>query len=125
MQITMLLLERASLNALCLTRAMHVYMYIYIYIYVNTCPIIVCCMSMHILSYSTFIYIQFSLCLCCVFLVYWMMHVGVQCIVSQNPFQGGIKFTAMPPMKRFRDIEQLSGGEKTVAALALLFAIQR
>jgi len=26
-------------------------------------------------------------------------------------------------MKRFRDIEQLSGGEKTVAALALLFAI--
>jgi hypothetical protein len=31
----------------------------------------------------------------------------------------------MPPMKRFRDMEQLSGGEKTVAALALLFAIHR
>jgi structural maintenance of chromosome 1 len=29
----------------------------------------------------------------------------------------------MPPMKRFRDMDQLSGGEKTVAALALLFAI--
>jgi structural maintenance of chromosome 1 len=29
----------------------------------------------------------------------------------------------MPPMKRFRDMEQLSGGEKTVAALALLFAV--
>eukprot|EP00976_Prorocentrum_cordatum_P067914 1178923-Prorocentrum_minimum.AAC.6 len=29
----------------------------------------------------------------------------------------------MPPTKRFRDMEQLSGGEKTVAALALLFAI--
>lgn len=28
-------------------------------------------------------------------------------------------------MKRFRDMEQLSGGEKTVAALALLFAIHR
>jgi hypothetical protein len=26
-------------------------------------------------------------------------------------------------MKRFRDMGQLSGGEKTVAALALLFAI--
>ena len=26
-------------------------------------------------------------------------------------------------MKRFRDMEQLSGGEKTVAALALLFAV--
>ena len=31
----------------------------------------------------------------------------------------------MPPMKRFRDMEQLSGGEKTIAALALLFAIHR
>lgn len=29
----------------------------------------------------------------------------------------------MPPLKRFRDMEQLSGGEKTVAALALMFAI--
>ena len=38
---------------------------------------------------------------------------------------GGIKYHAMPPMKRFRDMEQLSGGEKTVAALALLFAIHR
>ena len=26
-------------------------------------------------------------------------------------------------MKRFRDMDQLSGGEKTVAALALLFAV--
>jgi structural maintenance of chromosome 1 len=42
---------------------------------------------------------------------------------SEEPFKGGMKFNAMPPMKRFRDMEQLSGGEKTVAALALLFAI--
>ncbi|KAL6760529.1 RecF/RecN/SMC [Haematococcus lacustris] len=41
----------------------------------------------------------------------------------EEPFLGGIKYTAMPPTKRFRDMEQLSGGEKTVAALALLFAI--
>eukprot|EP00968_Pinguiococcus_pyrenoidosus_P005097 scaffold330_cov246-Pinguiococcus_pyrenoidosus.AAC.5 len=40
-----------------------------------------------------------------------------------EPYLGGIKYNAMPPMKRFRDMEQLSGGEKTVAALALLFAI--
>ncbi|CAL5336544.1 unnamed protein product [Camellia sinensis] len=31
----------------------------------------------------------------------------------------------MPPTKHFRDMEQLSGGEKTVAALALLFSIHR
>lgn len=42
---------------------------------------------------------------------------------EDEPFLHGIKFTAMPPTKRFRDMEQLSGGEKTVAALALLFSI--
>lgn len=39
------------------------------------------------------------------------------------PFLSGIKYHAMPPLKRFRDMEHLSGGEKTMAALALLFAI--
>ncbi|KAK1289708.1 Structural maintenance of chromosomes protein 1 [Acorus calamus] len=42
---------------------------------------------------------------------------------EDDPFLHGIKYTAMPPTKRFRDMEQLSGGEKTVAALALIFAI--
>ncbi|KAJ3184408.1 Structural maintenance of chromosomes protein 1 [Gaertneriomyces sp. JEL0708] len=42
---------------------------------------------------------------------------------SEEPYNDGIKYHAMPPMKRFRDMELLSGGEKTVAALALLFAI--
>jgi structural maintenance of chromosome 1 len=42
---------------------------------------------------------------------------------QDEPYLDGIKYNAMPPMKRFRDMEQLSGGEKTVAALAMLFAI--
>ncbi|KAJ7977239.1 Structural maintenance of chromosomes protein [Quillaja saponaria] len=42
---------------------------------------------------------------------------------DDEPYLHGIKYTAMPPQKRFRDMEQLSGGEKTVAALALLFSI--
>merc|ERR1712032_807813 len=42
---------------------------------------------------------------------------------EDEPYLSGMKFNAMPPMKRFRDMEQLSGGEKTVAALSLLFAI--
>jgi len=41
----------------------------------------------------------------------------------EEPFNSGIKFTAMPPAKRFRDMHLLSGGEKTLAAMALLFAI--
>ena len=44
---------------------------------------------------------------------------------EDDPFLHGIKYTTMPPTKRFRDMEQLSGGEKTVAALALLFSIHR
>lgn len=42
---------------------------------------------------------------------------------TDEPYLDGIKYHALPPMKRFRDMEQLSGGEKSVAALALLFAI--
>ncbi|XP_078182558.1 structural maintenance of chromosomes protein 1-like [Carex rostrata] len=42
---------------------------------------------------------------------------------EDEPYLYGIKYTAMPPTKRFRDMDQLSGGEKTVAALALLFSI--
>jgi structural maintenance of chromosome 1 len=44
---------------------------------------------------------------------------------NDEPYLHGIKYHAMPPMKRFRDMDQLSGGEKTMAALALLFAIHR
>lgn len=42
---------------------------------------------------------------------------------TDEPYLAGTRFTAMPPMKRFRDMDQLSGGEKTMAALALLFSI--
>lgn len=42
---------------------------------------------------------------------------------SSEPYLAGLKYHAMPPLKRFRDMEHLSGGEKTIAALALLFAI--
>ena len=42
---------------------------------------------------------------------------------GEEPYLDGIKYHAMPPLKRFRDMEHLSGGEKTMAALALLFAV--
>jgi len=44
---------------------------------------------------------------------------------NDEPYLGGIKYHAMPPGKAFAEIEQLSGGEKTMAALALLFSIHR
>lgn len=36
---------------------------------------------------------------------------------------GGLNFNAMPPFKRFRQMKALSGGERSLATLALLFAI--
>ncbi|CCD26109.2 cohesin subunit SMC1 NDAI_0G03320 [Naumovozyma dairenensis CBS 421] len=42
---------------------------------------------------------------------------------EDEPFNAGVRYHATPPLKRFKDMEYLSGGEKTVAALALLFAI--
>lgn len=42
---------------------------------------------------------------------------------EDEPYLAGIRYHAMPPNKRFKDMDLLSGGEKTIAALALLFAI--
>ena len=39
-------------------------------------------------------------------------------------FRQGINYNCVAPGKRYRPMDNLSGGEKTVAALALLFAIQ-
>jgi structural maintenance of chromosome 1 len=41
----------------------------------------------------------------------------------EEAYLAGVNYHTMPPTKRFRDMEHLSGGEKTMAALALLFAI--
>ena len=43
--------------------------------------------------------------------------------MRDEPYLAGVNYHTMPPTKRFRDMEHLSGGEKTMAALALLFAI--
>lgn len=44
-------------------------------------------------------------------------------INSEEPYLDGISYNCIAPGKRFRPMDNLSGGEKTVAALALLFAI--
>ena len=42
---------------------------------------------------------------------------------SDEPYLGGTRYVATPPMKQYREMDQLSGGERTMAAMALLFAI--
>ncbi|WVF72212.1 hypothetical protein IAT40_007024 [Kwoniella sp. CBS 6097] len=42
---------------------------------------------------------------------------------AEEPYLSGVNYNTMPPGKRFAEMEQLSGGEKTMAALALLFAV--
>lgn len=42
-----------------------------------------------------------------------------------NDFSEGIVFSVMPPKKSWRTISNLSGGEKTLASLALVFALHQ
>jgi structural maintenance of chromosome 1 len=42
---------------------------------------------------------------------------------QEDLFRGGIDFSVIPPGKRFASVDTLSGGEKTLASLALLLAI--
>ncbi|XP_028286326.1 structural maintenance of chromosomes protein 1B [Parambassis ranga] len=41
----------------------------------------------------------------------------------EEPYLGGINYCCVAPGKRFMPMDNLSGGEKTIAALALIFAI--
>ena len=42
---------------------------------------------------------------------------------SIDPFAEGIKFSVRPPKKSWKIIKNLSGGEKTLASLSLVFAL--
>lgn len=43
----------------------------------------------------------------------------------EEPYLDGINYNCVAPGKRFQPMSNLSGGEKTIAALALLFGIHR
>ena len=42
---------------------------------------------------------------------------------EEEPYAHGVVYRVMPPMKRYMPMDALSGGEKTVASLALIFAL--
>lgn len=44
---------------------------------------------------------------------------------SEEPYRSGITYNCVAPGKRFQAMENLSGGEKTVASICLLFALRR
>ncbi len=43
---------------------------------------------------------------------------------THEPWNAGITYQTIPPTKRLWSFEQLSGGERSLASLALIFAIQ-
>ncbi|WVN86971.1 uncharacterized protein L203_102146 [Cryptococcus depauperatus CBS 7841] len=59
--------------------------------------------------------------------MYQMITMGgnaeIELIDSMDPFAEGVVLSIMPPKKSWRAIANLSGGEKTLASLALVFAL--
>ncbi|KAL7069281.1 putative structural maintenance of chromosomes protein [Cryptosporidium serpentis] len=61
--------------------------------------------------------------------IYQMITLGgdaeLEVIDSTDPFVDGILFSVRPPKKSWRPIQNLSGGEKTLSSLALVFALHQ
>ncbi|KAG0316235.1 hypothetical protein BGZ97_007185 [Linnemannia gamsii] len=59
--------------------------------------------------------------------MYQMITLGgnaeLELVDSLDPFSEGIIFSVMPPKKSWKNISNLSGGEKTLSSLALVFAL--
>lgn len=47
----------------------------------------------------------------------------LELVDSMDPFSEGISFSVRPPRKSWKNISNLSGGEKTLSSLALVFAL--
>lgn len=47
----------------------------------------------------------------------------LELIDSLDPFSDGINFSVRPPKKAWKEINKLSGGEKTLSSLSLIFAL--
>ncbi|XP_046393575.1 structural maintenance of chromosomes protein 4 [Ischnura elegans] len=59
--------------------------------------------------------------------VYQMITLGgdaeLELVDSLDPFSEGVNFSVRPPKKSWKNISNLSGGEKTLSSLALVFAL--
>jgi structural maintenance of chromosome 4 len=59
--------------------------------------------------------------------MYQMLTLGgdaeLELVDSLDPFNEGIVFSVRPPKKSWKNIQNLSGGEKTLSSLALVFAL--
>merc|ERR1719428_1476812 len=59
--------------------------------------------------------------------MYQMITLGgdaeLELVDTLDPFQEGIAFSVRPPKKSWKQITNLSGGEKTLASLSLVFAL--
>lgn len=59
--------------------------------------------------------------------MYQMITLGgdaeLELLDSMDPFSEGVVFSVRPPKKSWKNISNLSGGEKTLSSLALVFAL--
>lgn len=47
----------------------------------------------------------------------------LELIDSLDPFSDGVNFSVRPPKKSWKEVNKLSGGEKTLSSLSLIFAL--
>lgn len=47
----------------------------------------------------------------------------MELIDSLDPFSDGVNFSVRPPKKSWKEVNKLSGGEKTLSSLSLIFAL--
>jgi structural maintenance of chromosome 4 len=47
----------------------------------------------------------------------------LELIDSLDPFSDGVNFSVRPPKKSWKEVSKLSGGEKTLSSLSLIFAL--
>ena len=61
--------------------------------------------------------------------MYQMITLGgdaeLELVNTLAPFEDGVVFTVRPPKKSWKNIWNLSGGEKTLSSLALVFALHQ
>ena len=58
-----------------------------------------------------------------IYKTFWWRKAYLKLVGNEDPLQAGLEVLASPPGKKMQNINLLSGGEKALTAISLLFAV--